>query len=251
MRGVACISSQCSLQTRDYLVIVSLIEEEVWVSLLAPLPQWLPSRAPMLVVAPHPDDEILGVGGLIAAQRARDVDVSVVAVTDGENAYPEVSDTAGLGRERCREQTEALLRVGVPEEKIVRLCLPDSNVTAHLPELIDRVSSLVTPQTHLLAPWRGDFHPDHEACGIAAETVSHNTGAMLTSYFFWTWHRGTPGLIKDLPLRRFPLDSSRLSAKTEALFCHRSQLFRQRGEPILPPSLLSPAERPFEVFLAP
>jgi hypothetical protein len=39
---------------------------------------------PTLVIAPHPDDETLLAGGLIATQRARDVDVHILAVTDGE-----------------------------------------------------------------------------------------------------------------------------------------------------------------------
>jgi LmbE family N-acetylglucosaminyl deacetylase len=205
----------------------------------------------MVVVAPHPDDEILGVGGLIAAQRSLGVDVTVIAVTDGENAYPDAPDAGGLGRLRRCEQTEALRRVGVAEDKIIRLQLPDSSVRGHLPELIERLSPWVSPQSHLLAPWRGDFHPDHEACGIAAENVAHNTGAILSSYFFWTWHHGRPELVSSLPLRRFPLDSSAWSDKTDALFCHRSQLFRERGEPVLPRALLGPAERPFEVFLVP
>ena len=206
---------------------------------------------PMVVVVPHPDDEILGVGGLIARQRALGVDVTILAVTDGENAYPDSSEPVSLGHLRRREQTEALRRVGVPENSIVRLQLPDSNVMAHLPELVVRLSPYVSSQTHLLAPWRGDFHPDHEACGLAAETIARTTNALLTSYFFWTWHHGTPESVRDLALRKIPLDSHWLSVKSDALSCHRSQLFREHGEPILPQSLLGPAERPFEVFNVP
>ena len=231
-------------------MIASIVNEEVWASRLAVLDVWCPSSAPMVVIAPHPDDEILGVGGLIAAQRSRGVDVTVVAVTDGENAYPDAAhESTRLGMERKREQTEALRCVGVSEDKIVRLQIPDSNVMAHLPELMERLSLWISPHTHLLAPWRGDFHPDHKACGLVAESVAQTTGALLTSYFFWTWHQGTPELVENLPLRRFPLGASELWAKTEALSCHRSQLHRERGEPILPRSLLGPAERPFEVFL--
>jgi hypothetical protein len=37
--------------------------EEGWSSLVDGLPRWRPSRAPIPLVAPHSDDEILGVGG--------------------------------------------------------------------------------------------------------------------------------------------------------------------------------------------
>ena len=205
----------------------------------------------MLVVAPHPDDEILGVGGLLATQCALGGDVSVVAVTDGEHAYPDDPQSSNLGTLRAAEQTAALARVGVPSGRITRLCLPDSDVSAHIDELISSLSLLASAGTHILAPWRGDFHPDHEACGIAAEELARKTGAKLTSYFFWTWHHATPDLLEDLPLRAFSLSPQTLQAKTEALLCHHSQLQRAQGEPILPELLLSPARRAFEVFLVP
>lgn len=230
-------------------MLIPITSEQIWMEFLRPLPVWLPSMSPMVVVVPHPDDEILGVGGLIAEQSARGIDISVVAVTDGEHAYPDRPDGGELGRLRCAEQTAALKQVGVPEEKIVRLRLPDSDVSSHMAELVDQLSSLVTAETHIIAPWHGDFHPDHEACGLAAEEVARTLGAELTSYFFWTWHRSAPAFLKDLPLRAFPLSAAACLAKAEALSCHRSQLFRDGGEPILPPPLLAPAQRSFEVFL--
>ena len=215
-------------------------------SVLASLPLWDPPAAPVLVIAPHPDDETLAAGGFIAAQRTRGAVVTVAAVTDGENAYP---DSTGLAALRIDEQTSALARLGVQPKSIVRLGLPDSGISACEQQLVQQLLPLASADTHILAPWRGDFHPDHEACGRAAEQVAHQTGAQLTSYFFWTWHRGTPDLLRGLPLRAFPLDRELLLARHEALLCHRSQLHHPSGEPILPPSLLAPAQRPFEVFL--
>jgi LmbE family N-acetylglucosaminyl deacetylase len=232
-------------------LIVPITTEEEWTSLFTGLLEWRPTEAPIVVVVPHPDDEVLGVGGFLAAQRERGVDVFVLAVTDGEHAYPDRADTVQLGMQRCVEQTAALRRLGVAENKITRLRLPDSDVLSHLPELIAHLSSMVSADTHILAPWRGDFHPDHEACGLAAEQVARSSGATLSSYFFWTWHRGKPALLENLHLRRFTLDPQSFQAKQEALQCHRSQLVREGGEPILPEHLLSPAKRPFEIFLIP
>ena len=230
-------------------MIVPITAEQDWLQLIGTLPSWRPCGCSMVVVAPHPDDEILGVGGLIAEQRERGVDVTVIAVTDGEHAYPESAGSAALGRLRCFEQTAALERIGVPAEKTMRLRFTDSDVMTHVRELTQRLCSLSSQETHLVAPWRGDFHPDHEACGIAAEQAARMTGATLTSYFFWTWHRGTPELLRGLPLRSFSLSPAARLAKAEALQCHRSQLIRKGGDPILPHSLLAPAERGFEVFL--
>jgi hypothetical protein len=39
-----------------------------------------------LVIAPHPDDETLAIGGFISPQTAKGAPICVVAVTDGEKA---------------------------------------------------------------------------------------------------------------------------------------------------------------------
>jgi LmbE family N-acetylglucosaminyl deacetylase len=226
-------------------MIVSVVNEAEWLAALTPLPVWKPPETPILFVAPHPDDESLAAGGLIRAQTLRGFDVTVAAVTDGENAYEGVE---GLGVVRRMEQTKALGRLGVPSERIIRFGLPDSDLAPHKERLVRELLKIVSPDTHLIAPWKGDFHPDHEVCGRAAAEVARQTGAKLTFYFFWSWHFGTFSLISHLPLRRFPLTPDLLRAKSDALACHRSQLIRQEGDPILPESLLAPARRPFEIF---
>ncbi|MGA7313858.1 MAG: PIG-L family deacetylase [Silvibacterium sp.] len=227
-------------------MIIPLVPEAEWQTCLTRLPAWDPSCAPILVIAPHPDDETLGAGGLIARQRMRGMDVVVAAVTDGENCYP---GCGGLAEIRRVEQEGALKRLGVESGKIVRLQLPDSSVSSKEEELVESLMSLVSSETHIVAPWPGDFHPDHEACGRAATKVAHKVGSPLTFYFFWTWHRGTTGLVKGLPVSCLPLDPDLLQAKTEALLNHQSQLVRDFGDPILPELLLAPAKRPYEVFL--
>jgi LmbE family N-acetylglucosaminyl deacetylase len=198
-----------------------------------------------VAVVPHPDDETLAVGGLIAALRAKGVDVTVVAVTDGEHAYV---DNRGLAATRREEQTHALARLGVAENKIVRVGLVDSNVAAKESELAAKLRRLISAETQVLAPWVGDFHPDHEACARAAEVVTRETRATLISYFFWTWHRGTVATLDGVELLKFALSEDLRAAKAEALSCHASQLTHAPEPEILPKNLLWPARMAFEVF---
>lgn len=225
------------------------ISETEWLASLGGLPVWSAPAVPLLVVSPHPDDETLGCGGLIAAERRRGAQVLVAAVTDGENAYPGEEGGYGLAAIRRVEQERALARLGVGTESVLRFGLTDSSVGAREAELVERLMERMTPESCIVAPWEGDFHPDHEACGRAAAEAAGRTGARLISYFFWTWHRGTPETVAGLNLAMFPLDEGLLRAKTEALACHRSQLERVGGGPVLPPELLGPAHRAFEVFL--
>jgi LmbE family N-acetylglucosaminyl deacetylase len=213
---------------------------------LAENPAWQPPDKEMLVIAPHPDDETLAVGGFIVSQVAKGIQVRVVAVTDGENAYADVADLAAI---RSAEQKRALAKLGVGSSGIIRLGLPDSSLIPNENRLIDLLYPLVSKETHLLAPWPGDFHPDHEVCGRAAQEVARSTGATLTFYFFWAWHRGIPALLHNLPLRSFALTADQQCAKVEALSEHRSQLEHPSGEPILPEDLLWPARRSCEIFL--
>ena len=227
-------------------MIVPIVDEGMWRARLDGLPVWVPPAVRTVVVAPHPDDETLAAGGLIHALRAAGVAVTVVAATDGERAYGE---TPGLGAIREREQAEALAALSVEEESLVRLRLPDSGLAGWEQQIVDGLRPLIEAGTHLVAPWPGDFHPDHEACGRAAETVARERGALLTFYFFWTWHRGTVELLDGRKLVRLPLGPEGMEAKEDALACHASQLQHEGGSPILPEDLLWPARLPYEVFL--
>lgn len=227
-------------------MIEPLVSETEWTPVWQAATPWQPSDREMLVIAPHPDDETLAAGGLIARQTSRDIPVHVIAVTDGENAY---SDGIDITLCRSREQISALKRLGVVSSSITRLKLTDSGVSGQEEFLVEQLMPFVSQETHVLAPWTGDFHPDHEACGRAALEVSRRSGAALTFYFFWTWHRGRPNLLNGLPLRSVGLSAEDQLAKAEALRRYRSQLEHASGQPILPKELLWPARQSREVFL--
>jgi LmbE family N-acetylglucosaminyl deacetylase len=233
-------------------VITPITDDATWQALFAPLPELQTISSPLVVLAPHPDDETLGAGALIASLRARGNDVIVVAATDGENAYDtSPQERSALGALREREQGDALAALGVDFSAIKRLRMTDSGLAKQEPELTARLLEIVEPGMTLLAPWSGDFHPDHEACAHAAAAVAKAKSIPLISYFFWTWHRGTPELLEDLPLRRFQPQPAVIAAKARALSMHRSQLEWPDGEPILPERLLAPARWSFEVYLQP
>ncbi len=227
-------------------MVLPLCSENEWTPVWEAAKPWHPPVTPLLVIAPHPDDETLAVGGFISMQVSRGVLVQVVAVTDGENAY---ADGSNLATVRRTEQTAAVKQLGLKSTDIIHLGLTDSGLASEESTLVERLLPLVSKETQIFAPWTGDFHPDHEACGRAAKAVAQHTGATLTFYFFWTWHRGTPQLLQGLPLRSVPLSADHQHARRMALSHYLSQLNHSSGEPILPDGLLWPARRSSEVFL--
>ena len=132
---------------------------------------------PTLVVAPHPDDETLLAGGLIATQRSRDVSVRVLAVTDGEAAY-DVDEPGDLADRRRREQLAALDELGVAPDAVIRLGLPDGAVEEHVDAVVDSIAA-VEDVGLIVAPWTGDYHHDHEVVGSAARRAADRTGSAL------------------------------------------------------------------------
>ena len=223
-----------------------ITKEETWLRVLSGVEAWKPGMNDLLLIAPHPDDEILGTGGLIAEQRRKNARVTVIAVTDGEAAYPQ---SAGLAETRRAEQERALALVGVSSRDIIRLRLPDGNVALHEQELTKVLLSLLQRNSAIVAPWSLDPHPDHEACGRAAEVAARTYGALLVSYFFWTWHRFLPQALQGLALQRFELDPDLQEVKAAALGQYRSQFQHNGDKPSLPELLLVPARRPFETFV--
>jgi len=226
--------------------IVPLTTEIEWLSKLSDLPSWSLPMVPTLIVAPHPDDETLGAGGLIAKLRLHHVPVVVVAVSDGENAYV---GAQGLGKVRELEQNIALARLGVDSQSVHRLGLPDRELAKWEGSMERSLAAIVSPGMHLVAPWPKDFHPDHEACGRAAERVAKKYGLELTFYLFWTWHRGEPEMLDGVSLVSLRLSERELHLKLFALEAHQSQFEHADGAPILSRELLRPAEREFEVYL--
>lgn len=227
-------------------MIEPLVSEDDWLVALQGAVRWIPPDKKTLVISPHPDDETLGVGGLIARQQQGGIPVSVVAVTDGEAAYP---NSKGLAEIRQLEQEQAVKALGV-ERAIVRLRLPDSAVSKHESDLTGLLKQLITAEMLVLAPWVSDWHPDHEACARAAQHVCEEVGAEIMFYLFWTWHRRTRDVFDGVNVRWFELNASLQAVKHNALNCHRSQLQHDSCAPILPEVLLAPARRSFEIFIS-
>ncbi|MDQ3738785.1 MAG: PIG-L family deacetylase, partial [Actinomycetota bacterium] len=69
------------------------------------------------VVAPHPDDEVFGVGGLMRALVERGYGLRVVAVTDGEAAFGPLPDDqqAALVKRRSEERLVSLEALGIAQ----------------------------------------------------------------------------------------------------------------------------------------
>lgn len=209
----------------------------------------------LVVVAAHPDDESLGAGGLLAAATRLGLPTVVVIATLGERSHPQSpSHTADdLRMLRRAEVFQALAEVA--PDAVVRLVnLEDGRLAEQQDRLVTALEPLVVGARPLLvAPWRGDGHPDHQAAGEACAMVASKLGARLLEYPIWAWHWAVPQQL-PIDLLRFDLAVADIAAKTAAVGAHRSQtepLSSSVGdEAILPPGIAAHFDRDFETFVA-
>ncbi|MEJ8822745.1 PIG-L family deacetylase [Variovorax humicola] len=214
----------------------------------------VPAGARAVVVAPHPDDEVLSVGGLLAQLAESDREVCVIAVTDGTASHPGSSrwTPADLGHARALESRRALALLGLLQPPL-RLGLPDGRLSEMRSVLEDKFLNLLRPGDVVFTTWRLDGHPDHEATGHASAHAARHVGARLVEVPVWAWHWAAPGdpRVPWAGARRLQLDANALPRKIRATLAFQSQLQPDDttgAQPILRASTVARARRPFEVF---
>lgn len=217
---------------------------EVWTRWQREFPELNTDDCPALVlVAAHPDDETLGLGATAAMLSGRGVTVQLVAVTDGEAAYPDDGDSRKeLANLRRDELAAAAERLGLSRPIFLRI--PDGEVASYEQRLTARLGALLAGferGTWCAATWRGDGHPDHEATGRAAAAASKHTGARFVEYPIWMWHWATPDdpAVPWHRARRLAVTSNEQAAKDAAMRCFASQLERRDGSPLLTPDVVA------------
>jgi LmbE family N-acetylglucosaminyl deacetylase len=203
----------------------------------------------VLVLAAHPDDEVLGVGGTMALLAAAGASMRLVSVTDGEASHPGHPDPAGLAARRAGETARALRVLGAGRAEVIRLGFPDTRVAAREDTLAARMRALAADCDAVLAPWARDVHADHEAVGRAAWRASPVT----FWYPVWTWHWAHPGdpRVPWEHAERVSLRPSVAARKRAAIRCFASQL-EPRGPgtgPVLTPGTVAHFTRDHEVLL--
>ncbi len=232
-----------------------------WADLVASLPTvpepW-PPTGPIVVVAPHPDDELLAVGATLAGASDAGAEVRVVAVTDGEMSHPHltVDRRNQLTDRRLDETVQAYELAGIRAERI-RLSLPDggaSGLGAKSWEngLTVGLAPILDGATTCLAPWVDDGHPDHDACGRVARTLCTETGVALVEFPVWSWNWDNPAA-PSIPFNRsvrFDFDKDLFERKQAGISAYSSQIRPEDGNrAVLPSRFLAHFARPAEVFL--
>ncbi|RXJ44365.1 bifunctional PIG-L family deacetylase/class I SAM-dependent methyltransferase [Gelidibacter gilvus] len=188
-----------------------------------------------LIIAPHPDDEALGCGGMISYLRSQNVPVSVVFMTSGGAShlnslkYPPKL----LAEVREAEALKSCEILGVHADHVFFYRYPDGVLSSYedekVKEIAQQISLLMEKQEikTIFYPWRRDVHPDHKMCNtIGFSAVNQNKSSVqIVEYPVWLWNISEEN---DWPeeeeISVFRLNVTEvLEQKKAAIFAHKSQ----------------------------
>ena len=184
----------------------------------------------VLVVAPHPDDAELGMGGSILNLKQEGLRVGVLDLTSGE---PTPHGSEEIRREETKHAS-GLLQLDLREN----LGLPNRSLEANL-ESRHRLAGFIrqTRPRWLFAPYWVDAHPDHVAAAELVEAARFWAKLTKTDLPGEPWH---PERIfhyfsihlKLVPQPAFVIDiSQHWPQKLQAIKCYQSQFaMGPRGE---------------------
>ena len=150
----------------------------------------IPDR--VLIVAPHPDDEVLGCSGLIQRLLRDGKQVDVVILSGGGKSHAGCCkiDESTLIESRRNLSRKAAEILGLPLEHLHFLDYPDGCIafdcseTERLKKLIDTL----LPES-IFVPHKGEGWSDHlEAGRIVRNLVGETSGVSLYEYCVWFWY---------------------------------------------------------------
>ncbi|PTT81548.1 acetylglucosaminylphosphatidylinositol deacetylase, partial [Pseudomonas sp. HMWF005] len=209
-----------------------------------------------VIVAPHPDDEVLGCGGLLQLLATAGRSMQLISVTDGSASHPGSQrwPVERLSVMRPQESAEALRRLGLPMHSLkwLRGGFTDTLVAAQEQALSAFIESHLRADDVLFTTWREDGHSDHEAVGRASVDAARRVGATCHELPVWTWHWAAPE-DAGVPWRRarkILLTPAEVARKRHAVHAFASQL---EGDPdaglapVLAPYVIDRLLQPFEV----
>jgi LmbE family N-acetylglucosaminyl deacetylase len=206
-----------------------------------------------VVLAPHPADESLGLGGTLSTLLSKGTTVIVVTATDGPNSRPsDLSFANNDSRSRRLNETRVAINALGEEQPgnvlNVQLHLPFGNLVGVEAELEEHIGRFLGPNDVCFSTWELDGHPDREAAGRASRRASLSAGARHYQFplDMWSW-----GSVDDpnLPWRkahRVSLEADDVARKNRAIASYGSN--DSDGSETMSPNVLAHFDRSFEVM---
>ncbi|SET22960.1 Glycosyl transferase family 2 [Nitrosomonas marina] len=172
----------------------------------------------ILVLAPHPDDEVFGCGGAILRHVERHDFIQVIIVTNGAHGVDDTEKSSYIHQRQQESQVAAaILGYGNP----VFWHYQDRELSYGEKLVTDILAAIQQTDAELIyAPSVYEIHPDHRALSMAAIEAVRRSDHPAHLAMYEIGQPVRPNLLLDI--------SDLADRKMEAMRCFASQLAKQR-----------------------
>ncbi len=144
----------------------------------------------ILILAPHPDDEVFGCGGFIAQQVAEGNAPHVIVLTGGGGSHRGCCSTSESDIISARRKLthKAISVLGLPESHLHELDFTDGDISegnAAEKKKLESLISEINPDV-ILVPHHGEGWSDHLAVRDLGIELANN--AEIYEYCVWMWY---------------------------------------------------------------
>jgi len=180
----------------------------------------------VLIIAPHPDDEVLGCGGIIKKYSKNNDNVYALIMTKGKpSLYSEERVNIGRG-----DALRAHKILGINETRFFDFCAPELDLCS-IATMSEAISSIIKEYNIniMYIPHRGDIHHDHKAVFnasiVAAHPVGNYTVREIYAYETLSETEWAPPFADDAFIPTYFVNiADEISDKINALLCYQGQV---------------------------
>ena len=144
-----------------------------------------------IIIAPHPDDEVIGCSGLIQQLLKEKKEVFIIFLTGGGASHNGCSHSPLEVIKARRVLAETINKLlGVASTNVYFLEYPDGRVTFDHPETnkLNQLIKGIQPQ-NIFVPHLGEGWNDHiQARNITLKLTEHESSINLYEYCVWFWY---------------------------------------------------------------
>lgn len=145
----------------------------------------------VLILAPHPDDEVMGCGGLIQRLCNQGIPPHVIILTGGGQSHSaccHLSESV-IKEERRTMASQILQKLGLPIDHLHLLDSPDGASSPYHGEM-QKLQNLVAEiqPAAVFIPHHGEGWPDHLVCRELVERMPSLGAAAIYEYCVWLWY---------------------------------------------------------------
>ena len=206
------------------------------------------------VFSPHPDDEVLACGGVIAKKIQEGFVVKIVVLTSGEKSHASYNNSLldNLSKIRESESIRSSEILGVQKENITFLRYPDSKINENKINITKDILNILTKDINktveIYAPHIYDRHIDHKASNEIVLDVIDKLDYEKDIFLYITWSMlGEFNFTKETQIDI----RDTIKLKTRAIAEHKSQIslfVKEQKQPILGKTFLQKKLDTFETF---